>query len=197
MADTFRRWNTFYLFLKKPPSLEMITWIASEFLPERIYFLYLGYSVDMIHEIGDVVVPNVFLEYQEKLEEVEIGKENRDNFIGRKVFIENFREQKDYYVEDFWLSLWGILVSGALAKPSVEFHEKLMLAYEADIYVTDDVFPALDVLSSDEVPTIILSWIVDGKTHAKHTQVDPVEFTFRNMLTTIQLLEEVAESEAE
>jgi hypothetical protein len=32
-----------------------------------------------------------------------------------------------------------------------------MLAYEADIYTSDDVFPALEVLSSDEVPTLILS----------------------------------------
>jgi hypothetical protein len=101
MADAYRRGNTFYLFLKKPPSLEMVTWIASEFLPERLYFPYLGYSVDLIHEVGDVIVPNVFLEYQKKLEEVEIGKENRDSFVGKQFFVENFSEQKDYYVEDF------------------------------------------------------------------------------------------------
>lgn len=151
----------------------------------------------MIHEVGDIVVPNVFLEYQKKLEEFEIGKENRDSFVGKQVFIENFSEQKDYYVEDFGLSLWGILVSGSRKDPSLEFHEKLMFAYEADIYTTDDVFPALEVLSSDEVPTLILSWIIAWKHHAKYPQVNPIEFTLKNIMTTIELLEtDATESEA-
>jgi hypothetical protein len=31
--------------------------------PDRIYLPYLGRSVDMMHEIGDVILPNVFLSY--------------------------------------------------------------------------------------------------------------------------------------
>ena len=189
MVDAFRKGKTVYLFLKKPPSLEMVTWIASEYLPERLYFFYLGYSIDMIHEVWDVIVANVFLKYSPNLENVEITKENRDSFIEEKVFIENFHEQKDYYVEDFWLSLWGILVSGAKENPSNEYHEKLMLAYEADIYVAENVFSAIDVLSSDEVPTLILAWAISGKPHSKYEHITPVEFTIKNLTTTIQLLE--------
>jgi hypothetical protein len=32
-----------------------------------------------------------------------------------------------------------------------------MLAYEADVFVSEDVFSALEVLTSDEIPTMILA----------------------------------------
>jgi len=31
--------------------------------PDRVYMLYLCRSVDMVHEIGDVILPNVFMKY--------------------------------------------------------------------------------------------------------------------------------------
>ncbi|GAB0174639.1 MAG: hypothetical protein HHAS10_05180 [Candidatus Altimarinota bacterium] len=197
MAEVFRRGNTFYLLLKKVPSAEIITWIASEFLPERLYFPYFGYSVDMIHEVGDIIVPNVFLGYSKALEKADVHKENRDSFIEEKSFIENFSEQKDYYVEDFGLSLGGILVSQAPENPPLELHEKMMLAYEADIYTESNVFPALEVLSSDEVPTMILAGITRGKTHAKYPSIDPIDFTIKNLMTTLELLEDSDESESQ
>ena len=130
LATVYRNADTFFVALKNTITPDAVTWIASEYLPERLILPFLGYSVDMIHEIGDVIVPNVFLEYQKEIESTEITKENRDSFVGRKQFVENFPEQKDYYVEDFGLSLGGILVSGAKDAPSETFHEKLMLAYE-------------------------------------------------------------------
>lgn len=196
LADTYRKENTIFLYLKKAPSHEVVTWIASEFLPERLYFPYLGYSVDMIHEIGDVILPNVFFWYSSLLEKNDINKENRENFISKQVFIENFQEQKDYYVEDFGLSLWWILVSWAPKSPSLELHEKLMYAYEWDVYVSDDIFPALDTLSLDEVPTMILVGIQAWKTHSKYGNVIADEIVIKNIITTIDFLEAESEEEA-
>lgn len=150
----------------------------------------------MIHEVGDIVVPNVFLWYSSRLEKTDVNKDNRDSFIEKKLFIENFSEQKDYYVEDFGLSLWGILVSDAPSTPWIELHEKLMLAYEADVYVEQNVFPALEVLSGDEVPTMLLAWVVEGKIHSKYPNIDPLELTIKNLMTTIELLEDNDEAES-
>ena len=36
--------------------------------PDRIYLPYLGRSVDMMHEIGDIILPNVFIPYVAKME---------------------------------------------------------------------------------------------------------------------------------
>lgn len=192
LARVTRSGNTFYVLLNKPLSPEVVTWIASEFLPERLYIPFLGYSVDMIHEVWDIIVPNAFLEYSNTLASVEIGKDNRDHFVERKMFIENFTEQKDYYVEDFWLSLWWIVVSWSPIEPSPEMQEKLLLAYEADAYVASDIFPALETLTSDEIPTILLAWVISGKKHSKYGEIEGAELVIKNILTTINLLEDAS-----
>lgn len=114
-----------------------MTWIAESFLPDRVYLPYFGYSVDVMHEIGDVIVPNVFLSYDALLKDREITKENRDTLAENPRFLEVFDEQKDYYVEDFGLSVGGIVVDRAPEAPSDDLAGKMMLAYEADVYVRE------------------------------------------------------------
>lgn len=114
-----------------------MTWIAESFLPDRVYLPYFGYSVDVMHEIGDVIVPNVFLSYDASLKDREITKENRDTLAENPRFLEVFDEQKDYYVEDFGLSVGGIVVDVAPEVPSDDLAGKMMLAYEADVYVRE------------------------------------------------------------
>ncbi len=189
IAEVYRKKDTVYLLLKKPLSIEVITWIASEFLPDRFYLPYFGYSVDQIHEVGDVIVPNVFFKYSPKLETTTIDKDNREWFIEETRFLETIWEQKDYYVEDFWLSVWGIMVSSAPDRPSQEMHEKLMLAYEGDVYIPDDVFPRLDTLTEDQIPGLLFAAIIEWKKHSKYTNASPQELAVRNIMTTIELLE--------
>lgn len=55
----------------------------------------------MVHEIGDIIVPNVYFSHDTALEKQEVTKENRDSFVKNPRFFETLTEQKDYYVEDF------------------------------------------------------------------------------------------------
>ena len=75
--------------------------IAETFLPERLYLPFATESIDVVHEIGDIIVPNVFIPYDQHLEETMITRDNRDTFGKNARFLEIFDEQKDYYVEDF------------------------------------------------------------------------------------------------
>jgi ABC-type taurine transport system substrate-binding protein len=61
--------------------------------------------VDLTHEVGDVILPNVFLSYDDQISQVELTEENRDQFLGTAKFLEIYNEQKDYYVEDYGLSV--------------------------------------------------------------------------------------------
>ena len=68
-----------------------------------------------------------------------------------------------------------------------------MLAYEGDVYVPSDVFPALDALTSDEIPTMILAGIISGKKHSKYGEIDGETLALKNIMTTISLLEDEAD----
>jgi hypothetical protein len=59
----------------------MIAWITETFLPDRIYVPYTGYSLDVVHEVGDIVVPHTIMTYDPMLEKSEITEENRDTFM--------------------------------------------------------------------------------------------------------------------
>lgn len=39
--------------------------------PDRIYLPYLGRSIDMTHEIGDVILPNVFMSYDNQVSQID------------------------------------------------------------------------------------------------------------------------------
>ena len=129
-AVIFKRENWIFVFLHVPLSSHVVESIASTFFPDRLYFPFFGYSIDMMHEIGDVVVPNVFLSYEKSLDKTEITKENRDTLINNPRFLEAFVEQKDYYVEDFGLSVGGIIIENVPVDPSSDLMGKMMLAYE-------------------------------------------------------------------
>lgn len=84
---------------------EATGWTLENYMPERLYFPIFGKVVDVVREIGDVVLPNVLLSYNPAIETAELDEENRDKFLSGGRFLEIFEEQKDYYVEDFGLSV--------------------------------------------------------------------------------------------
>ena len=190
IATMYRKWEWIFLALKMPLSLDIVEWMAATYLPERAYFPYFGYSIDMVHEIGDVIVPNVFLPYDTSLSHAEITKENRDTLVRNPRFLDTFSEQKDYYVEDYGLSVWGIIVDEAPIDPSDDLMGKMMLAYEWDIYVSENSTIALDAVIDDQVPSLILAGIVRGKAHPKHEGMNPYDLVAKNIITTIRLMEE-------
>lgn len=187
---TYKKWEWIFVFFPRPIMPVDMTWIAESFLPDRVYLPYFGYSVDVMHEIGDVIVPNVFLSYSESLKDREITKENRDTLAENPRFLEVFDEQKDYYVEDFGLSVGGIVVDMAPEAPSDDLAGKMMLAYEADVYVREILAWSVDAVIREENPTLILVGIAHGKKNSRYPDTAGDVLTARNILTTIRLMEE-------
>lgn len=136
-VTTYRKGEWIFVFFHTVITPLDMTWIAETFLPDRVYLPYFGYSVDVMHEIGDVIVPNVFLTYDPIIEKALITRENRDTFSKDPRFLSIFDEQKDYYVEDYGLSVGGIVVDTAPRIPDDELSSKMMLAYESDVYVQE------------------------------------------------------------
>lgn len=160
--------------------------------PDRIYLPYIGRSVDMMHEIGDVILPNVFIPYVAKIEQDEPDTENDIVGITGAKFLEIYNEQKDYYVEDYGLSVGWIVVDHTPEDETL--NTELMMTYEADIYVTDSLDPAYEVTAWDLVPALILCGIVEWK-KSKNESGTPEQMTVRNMLTTIRLTEDESDTE--
>jgi hypothetical protein len=107
-------------------------------------------------------------------------------------FLTHLEEQKDYYVEDFGLSVGGIIVQNAPEKMNDELMTKLMLAYEADIYTPSDIQGSIEMVQDENIPSIILCGTVEGKIGKYQGTMTPVDFVIRNMITTIRLLEDEA-----
>jgi hypothetical protein len=139
----------------------------------------------MMHEIGDVILPNVFIPYTTQKE----ADTNTDEIVGISGarFLEIYNEQKDYYVEDYGLSVGGIVVERTPNDP--ELNTDLMMTYEADVYIEDSLDAAYTVTSGDLVPALILCGIIEGKT-SKNDSGTPEQMAIRNMLTTIRLTED-------
>jgi hypothetical protein len=163
--------------------------LLEEYYPDRLYLPFLGRSIDQIHEIGDVVLPNVFMRYDERVGKSDLDAENRDKFLGEARFLEIYREQKDYYVEDYGLSVGGIVVDSVIDDTSDEMNEKLMFAYEADAYILESIGESYDIVLSDIIPTVIAVGIVAGKESDKIKE-NPKLATMRNIITTWRLMEE-------
>lgn len=105
----------------------------TEYNPNYIFYVWLWDKVSNEHQIWDIVLPNVFLEYNKEIENVEFKKENLDSYFKDAIFIENYHLQNDYDFDKFWLSIGWICVSWD-KNINQEQLEKIRLAYEADIY---------------------------------------------------------------
>lgn len=156
----------------------------SEYQPEKIFIAKTGRSVDTEHEIGDVVLPNVFFSFDEKILSTEITSENRDSLIGKAKFLEIFDEQKDYFVEDFGLSIGGIIVENT---PPDADAEKIMSVYEADAYLTESQQSIVEIIEENLIPTLFVVGIVSGKI-GKFTTENPYHQVATNIMTTIRLV---------
>ena len=137
-----------------------------------------------------MIVPNVFLSYDTSLSDTDITRDNRDILAKEPRFLTTFDEQKDYYVEDFGLSVGGIVVDRAPQDPSSDTMSKMMLVYEGDVYTGDILGTALDAVITDQVPSLILVGIVQGKVHPKYEGDNALDLVARNIVTTIRLMEE-------
>lgn len=159
--------------------------VLEEYQSDKIFFVWTGFSVDTTHEIGDIILPNVFLKYNSEIETTEITTENRDSLIGNAQFLEIFDEQKDYYVEDYGLSIGGIIVSNT--PKNNDFYHTLMSVYEGDIYSENNHDDIAKIIQENLVPTLFLGGVIDGKKWP-HAHKNPYQIISENIMTTIRLL---------
>lgn len=185
----YQRGKWLYLALSKPIAEIEITQIIADYQPENIYLPSFGRSVDMVHEETDVVLPNVFLTYNKAIEDAEFSEANRDNYLGQAEFLEIYNEQKDYYVEDFGLSVGGIAVDAVPSGIYENHSDKLMTAYEADIYIEESLIECVKIIRAEELPAIITCGIIYGK-KPRNPVSSVLDTTIRNMVTTWRLMEE-------
>lgn len=97
----YQKNNYIFAFSETLAIAEIFRIAIEECQPEKIFLAETARSVDVDHEIGDIILPNVFLRCHENLDAIELNNENRDDFMGKAKFLETFDEQKDYFVEDF------------------------------------------------------------------------------------------------
>lgn len=186
-----KKWSWILWYKNIPFSREEIALAMETYQAEHIYICALGYSVDMIHEIGDVIVPNVFLSYNPAIETQVVDRSNQDILWESARFLTFFEEQKDYYVEEYGLSLWGIIVDKSPKNPHEEIQTKLMQVYEADAYVQEDLSEGVAVAMEDAWGVLMLVGVSQGKNHQKYRNNQDVFLLLAEHFTnTISLLEQ-------
>lgn len=155
--------------------------------PDRVYLPYIGRSVDMMHEIGDVIMPNVFMSYNPQVASLDPDSEEVNLPDISAKFLDIYQEQKDYYVEDYGLSVGGIVVDNVPHDESI--NTALMMSYEWDVYVGDSLDAAYTVVTGDLVPALIICGIVEWKKW-QHESGTPEQMAVRNIFSTIRLTED-------
>lgn len=185
----YQKGKWLYLALTKPLAEADMKALILEYQPENVYLPSFGRSIDMVHEETDIVLPNVFLTYDPLIESVEFSEGNRDGFLGQAEFLEIYQEQKDYYVEDYGLSVGGIAVDNVPSHVYEKHSDALMYAYEADIYLYESLRECVSIIRAEELPAIITCGIIEGK-KPKNPVASVLDTTVRNMVTTWRLMEE-------
>lgn len=116
-----------------------IAWVNNAYMPDTLVIPFIGFSVNSQHQTGDIVFPNVFLMYNPLIQMKKFTKDQHHTLLGEGIFLEQFHEQRDYQVEDFGLSVWGIVVDRVILEDTEHYMSALDFTYEADIYTTDSL----------------------------------------------------------
>lgn len=115
----------------------LISSVVAEFNPDTVFFLSESLPVSDEKLAGDIVLPNVFFEYDNRIEAEELGKEMADSFLSHPIFLEHYPLQGDYNFESFGLSVGGIHVSGEWNTGIEDFRIRLRVVYENDTFDSD------------------------------------------------------------
>lgn len=182
----YQKNSNIFAFSAELPIEKLYTLTIEEFQPEKIFIVQSGRSVDVDHEVGDVILPNIFFSFDEKILNTEITSENRDSLIGKAEFLEIFDEQKDYYVENYGLSVGGIAVENV---PETADAEALMSVYEADVYLTKPLKNIANIIRENTLPTLLLVGITEGKL-PRNSGTNHILYTAENIITTMRLIGE-------
>ena len=141
----------------------IISHVIEEYAAEKIWIIGSSRVVSNEHELGDIIMPNVFLPYDHEIDAVEFDRENQDAFLHDPLFLHHYEEQSDLDFESFGLSIGGICVTKWDGMDSVE-REQVEFAYSADcideisyplvlaaekIDRKEDIYPVLLIVGRD------------------------------------------------
>lgn len=116
-------------------SLEnLLTSIVTEFNSDTIFLLSESYPVSDEKLLGDIILPNVFFQYNTEIDAMKIEKEAADSLLSVPLFLEHYSLQGDYNFESFGLSVGGIHISGDWNQAIEDFRIRLRMVYEADTF---------------------------------------------------------------
>jgi hypothetical protein len=159
---TFQSGGTILVF-RDTLTPEILHEVTEAYVAEKIWVLVPSRIVSTEHEIGDIVMPNVFLRYSHEIDEVEFTRNNRDEYLSDPLFLHHFEEQSDLDFETFGLSIGGICVTKEDGMDGCE-REQLEFAYSADCIDevcypliesairqerAEDVYPVLIIMGSE------------------------------------------------
>lgn len=187
----YQKWDWILVYSREFDIDVLLQTILENWDPDRIYLPYLGRSIDMTHEIGDVILPNVFMSYDNQVSQIDPDSDWVNIPKINAKFLEIFSEQKDYYIEDYGLSIGGIVTDRVPCNDTI--NTALMMTYEADIYLENSLDAAYEVTRGDDIPALILCGIVEGKKW-KNESGTPEQMAVRNMISTIRLTEDDEEN---
>lgn len=195
--NLYKAWNKILAVVDDNSILmeKSLLYIYTEYNPNFIFHISSGTWISNEHTIWDIILPNTFLEYDERIEETEFRKENIDSFFKWALFIENYHLQKDYDFNKFWLSIGWICVSW-VNELKEELIDKTRMAYEADVYDKNSfrfVSEASKISILDKIYVIIMIW--DQKSEWISTIVGNWIYVFDFILDNLGELEEELEVE--
>lgn len=115
---------------------EILSSVKEELNPDTVFFLSESYPVSDEKLAGDIILPNVFFEYNPEISEADITKDMETSFLSDPIFLEHYILQGDYNFETFGLSVGGIHVSGEWNREIEDFRIRLRVVYENDTFDT-------------------------------------------------------------
>jgi len=135
---------------------ESFIFAYSEYNPDIILFAWEWSRISTDVRDWDIILPNVFFELDDKINELELDLANRDSYIANPVFLEQYHLQKDYDFENFGLSIGWICITSNKTHFEALNLENIRIAYEPDIFDTYSYYfvdeaKKLDLLSKTYV----------------------------------------------
>lgn len=128
--------------------------------PDKIWILAEGRLVDNEHQVGDIIMPNVFLRANHEIDGVEFTKANQDAYLHDPLFLRHFERQSDMDFEKFGLSVGGICVTSPEGM-DIPTREQLEFAYQADCVdeVSYEIIDAARRLERSEImyPVLLIT----------------------------------------
>lgn len=112
-----------------------ILYTYSEYKPD--FYIFIWEWTKISNEIlpWDIILPNVFFELDKNIINTDIDINNRDNFISKPIFLENYNIQSDYDFSKFWLRVGWVGLSWDENKDIIlDNLEKIIISYEPDYY---------------------------------------------------------------